>query len=376
MKKLILSLIVTGATAFSFIIMTSLGCGSPDQVGGGGNSGGGVAGTPVFNLDASSLVRGGAGGDAGSAGPPPTGDANCGSQTNSTTQQPADVLLVLDRSGSMNNDIAEECKCTGSSSGSDPCPDQTTCRDRWTTVSGALDSTLASTPDIQWGLKLYSSSGSGCDMNNGVEVQIAPNTAGAIMSQIQRTTPNGNTPTAAAITKATAYLSTLTDSNNKVILLATDGQPNCKPGGRSSESDVDGTLEAIKAAYAAGFLVYVIGIGPSAGNLDNFAAAGGTVKHYPATSPDELATALASISVAVASCTFTLNEVPPDVNNVAVYLDKNLVPQDPANGWSFGASSQVIVLNGSTCEKVKASTASTVQVLFGCPGTTPPQVIP
>jgi hypothetical protein len=374
MKKLILSLIVTGATAFSLIIMTSLGCGSPDEVGGGGKSGGGNAGSPVFNLDASAVIRGGAG---GSAGPAPTGDANCGSQTNSTTQQPADVLLVLDRSGSMNNDIAEECRCAGSSSGSDPCPDQNACKDRWTTVSAALETTLAATPDINWGLKLYSTTGNGCDVNDGVEVQVAANTASAIMSQIQRTKPNGNTPTAAAITKATAYLKTLTDPNNKVILLATDGQPNCKPGAsRTSESDVDGTLDAIKAAYAAGFFVYVIGIGPSVGNLDNFAVAGGTTKHYPATSPDQLAAALASISVAVASCTFSLNTVPPDVNNVAVYLDKALVPQNAANGWSFGASSQVIVLNGSTCDRIKASTGSIVQVLFGCPGTAPPQFIP
>ena len=52
------------------------------------------------------------------------------------------------------------------------------------------------------------------------------------------------------------------DQNTKYILLATDGEPNCASGG-SSTPNVPATVDAIAAAKAAGFPVYVIGVGPS-----------------------------------------------------------------------------------------------------------------
>ena len=120
----------------------------------------------------------------------------------------------------------------------------------------------------------------------------------------------------------------------------------------------------------------MIGIGPSVGNLDNFAAAGGTTNYFPAASPQAMTDAFTSISRAVSTCTFNLTQAPPDVNNVAVYLDKSLVAKDSANGWSLGANSLTVVLNGSTCDKVTSGAATQVQVLFGCPGISPPLFIP
>jgi hypothetical protein len=197
----------------------------------------------------------------------------------------------------------------------------------------------------------------------------------AIQSIIPSTQPGGNTPTAQAIQAATAYLKTVNDQNTKYILLATDGEPNCASSG-DSNPNVQATVTAIAAAKAAGFLVYVIGIGPSVGNLDNFAAAGGTTNYLPATSPQALTDAFTSISKAVTTCNFNLTQAPPDVNNVAVYLDKSLVAKDSANGWSLGANSLTIVLNGSTCDKIPSGAATQVQVLFGCPGISPPLLIP
>jgi type IV pilus assembly protein PilY1 len=157
--------------------------------------------------------------------------------------------------------------------------------------------------------------------------------------------------------------------------LATDGEPNCASGSTSA-SNLPATVDAIIAARAAGFLVYVIGIGPSVGNLDNFAAAGGTTNYFPATSPQAMTDAFTSISKAVSTCTFNLTQAPPDANNVAVYLDKSLVAKDSANGWTMGANALTVVLNGSTCDKVTSGAATQVQVLFGCPGTSPPLFLP
>jgi hypothetical protein len=379
MRKIVIATMMAGAS--TLIWASFSGCSSNDTVGVGGNTGspGGNAGQVVFKLDGS--IPGGGGGAGGSGtGPLPTGDANCGIETSGTSREPADVLLVLDRSGSMNQSISGECYCDASLAGRQGtvCPDTANCSARWTSLTSAVSATLDATPGINWGLKLFSSGGSNaCSVSTTVEVAISSSSAGAIQTQISGTTPSGNTPTATAVTNATAYLKTVKDQSNKVILLATDGEPNCGAGARNnSDPDVQGTIDAITAAKNAGFSVYVVGIGPSVGNLDNFAEAGGTSKYFPATSPQDLAQALSDISKAVATCNFTLSKTPPDPSNVAVYLDKNLVPKDAANGWSFGANSQSVVLNGSTCDKVMSSASSTVQVLFGCPGSLPPPNIP
>ena len=194
---------------------------------------------------------------------------------------------------------------------------------------------------------------------------------------IANATLGGSTPTARAITNATAYLNTVTDQNKKVILLATDGEPNCKAGTVSpNTSDVDGTEAAIAAALAAGFKVYVVGIGPaSIATLKQFAVAGGTGDAYPATSATDLTDALAAISKAVSSCTFVMDKSPPDPSNVAVYLDGRLLTQDAADGWSFGASPQNITLNGASCASVTSGAAAKIQVLFMCQGGSPPPIL-
>jgi hypothetical protein len=251
-------------------------------------------------------------------------------------------------------------------------------------LTSAVNATLTSTSgSISWGLKLFSSpNGGSCTVNNGVEVPISTSSVTTIQAQIAAVNPGNNTPTAQAIQAATAYLQTVKDQNAKYILLATDGEPNCASGGNTTPNggnttpNVQGTVDAIAAAKTAGFLVYVIGIGPSVGNLDNFAAAGGTTHYFPATSPQALTDAFASITKAVTTCTFNHSTTPPDVNNIAVYLDKNLVQKDASNGWSYGPNTQTIVLNGTTCDQITSGKASTVQVLFGCAGSSPPLVIP
>ncbi len=366
MKKMLSRVVIGGAAALSLIGSTFSGCGSTPPVGTGDNGQSGSAGTVTVKLDGSPGNQGGGGGGAGSTGPAPTGDANCGTQTSNASQQPADVLLVMDRSGSMSYSTTADSNCkTGSA-----------CTQRWSALKTGVTATLDSTAgSINWGLKFFASpSGGSCGVTDGVEVPIGPDSVAAIESQIAGATPGDNTPTAQAIRKATAYLKTVSDKNTKYILLSTDGEPNCGSGGNSA-TNVPDTTAAIKEAKDAGFLVYVIGIGPSVGNLDNFAAAGGTNKYFPASSTDELTAAFASISKAVVSCTFALAQTPPDPNNVAVYLDNNLVGQDSANGWSFGANATTIVLNGSTCDKITSGAAKTVRVLFGCPGQAPPPTL-
>jgi hypothetical protein len=294
------------------------------------------------------------------------------------TREPADVLLVLDRSGSMNYSIDKECSCDPSSNPNVVCEDTSTCTTRWTSLVTALASTVSSTPLLHWGLKLFSSPGADfCQVTSGVEVPVAADATAAIQSRMAATSPAGETPTEAAIAAAATYLKSQTDTNSKMLLLATDGKPNCGGSPPSVyEDDVTGTTEAIAAAADAGFLVYVIGIGTgtSAVNLDAFAQAGRTGKHYPAQSSDELTKALVSISQG-ATCTFALAATPPDPDQVAVYLDRKMVPQDASNGWSFGASPQIVLLHGSFCDRALSELSDAVQVLFGCGEPLPPDLL-
>jgi Mg-chelatase subunit ChlD len=327
---------------------------------GGAASTGGSASTGGTTNTGGATSAGGATG----TGPIPV-DAGCGMLTSGTSRMAADVLLVLDRSGSMVNSISADTACTGVLG----------CTARWPALTSAVQENLISTAgSINWGLKLYSSTGTGCGVNAGVEVPISAASVPVINSQIAAVSPAGNTPTEQVITAATAYLQTVHDQNPKYILLATDGEPNCAQG-IASAPNIAATVAAIVAAKSAGFPVYVIGIGPSVGNLDTFAMAGGTISYYPASSPQELSSALAAISHVVSTCTFVLAQMPPLPNSMAVYLDRNLVAKDDANGWSFGGNTQTIVLTGTSCDAITAGTATQVQVLFGCPGVQPPPVL-
>ncbi len=373
------------ATAYCVLGLSFAACGSSRGV--EGETGGKGSTNPVTGAGGTQGYHPGSGGASGShdagttGGSQPSGDANCGVQTSSTKQLPTDVLLVLDRSGSMTYSITTDCCCSNtcrSITNTSMCSSTTSCTERWPALTSAVDSTISAAVGINWGLKLFSSPGQSdaCGVNAGVEVGIATNSVASIQSNIASVSPSGSTPTASAITAATNYLGTVTDSNTKVILLATDGEPNCKAGSRDrTTSDTAGTTTAITAAFNAGYKVYVIGIGPSVGNLDSFALAGGTEHYYPATSAADLASALATISKAVSSCNFEMSQSPPDPNNVAVYLDGALVSKDSTNGWSFGSSSQTVILNGTPCNQITSGASTKVQVLFGCPGQPPPQVL-
>jgi hypothetical protein len=246
-----------------------------------------------------------------------------------------------------------------------------------------MTTTLASTNYVNWGLKFFSESDTvNCIVTADTEVEIAQDSGDPVafskaqaqartdvQKKINDATQSLSTPTTAALNAATSYLKKLTDSNKKIILLATDGEPNC--GGTPADintTDDLGASDAAAAAKAAGFPVYAIGIGPKVSSLTEVAKKGGTTDYYPATSPDQLAAALSSISQLVGACTFTTDNAPTDPDNVAVYVNKEQVPKDAPNGWKYGATNQEIDLTGTYCDQMSSGDEATVQILFGCEG--------
>lgn len=361
--------------AHPLLFLAFVACSSPSPVGDHVRGAGvdGAGGSPSIPL-----ILGAGGLQAASTTSSPTLDQNCGNSASTMAAVPADLLLLLDRSGSMTNDIANDDPCDTASG---------TCAERWATMGEAMRKVLAgSSSSIHWGLKMFSTPDlatgkgdvpMGCVVIPDIEVPVDAEGSDAIVARMGATTPNYNTPTRAAVEAATAYLTTLADGRAKYILLATDGQPNCPSAGDvPTAPDLPAALQSIAAARAAGIKVYVIGVGPSAGNLDEMARQGGTDKSYPALSPQSLLAALDAIVGTVASCVYKMNSVPPDPDNLGVYLDKQLVPKGTPDGWTL-AGSDSVVFGGVTCERIKAGRFTQVQVLFGCPGDTAlPATIP
>jgi hypothetical protein len=231
-----------------------------------------------------------------------------------------------------------------------------------------------------------------CEVYTKPQVAVGPNNEPAIKALLASVPLGLSTPTRAALNAAAAYLKTVDDGNNKAILLATDGEPNCgsstttpgggRGGGTSSWStnDLQGASSAADAANKAGIPVYVVGIGPSTSNLEQLAQSGGTKHYYPASSTSELGAALASIAKVVsATCTFKADAPPPDKNLVYVYVDKNLVTKSDSSGWKFeaaDATGATVTLTGSYCDDMLAGRTTQVQIVFGCKDIPPLTIIP
>ena len=201
-------------------------------------------------------------------------------------------------------------------------------------MKNALEQVVADTGGVQWGLMEFPSpADTDCSVSPSPRLPVDADSGGKVLAELDSITPEGNTPMAAAIEAAVAHLSGLVDVNPKYILLATDGVAECDEGkGSTNGSDMEDAIAAIAVAGQAGFAVYVLGAGPDVSALDGLARAGGTGKHYPASSPDLLSGGYAAISRVMRTCTFTPPDPPPDADNVVVYLDKQLVPRDATNG--------------------------------------------
>jgi hypothetical protein len=312
----------------------------------------------------------------------------CSVATNTATKQNGDLLLILDRSSSMNSAIDSDSQCNPGGGGGRRDASATTCQSRWTVVQATLKQVLAaSEKDVNWGLLMYSTPGQGsCTVADKVQVEVGAGNGNKILTQISNAGTETSTPTRKAVNAGVKYLQGLQGTESKSILLATDGQPNCAgdsttAGGGSD--DVGPATDAIKAASAAGFKVYVLGIGPEANGttLNGFAEAGGTAikdvsgagkNYYAALSAEELSKHFGSIVSSVASCTFTLDKAPDSSVPVAVEFDgdkSKRAPQDGADGWNYStADRKTIQLYGSWCDGLMNGTYKVAKVLVGCKG--------
>jgi hypothetical protein len=215
----------------------------------------------------------------------------------------------------------------------------------------------------------------------------------------------GGTPTAAALASVRARLGSV--AGQRVVLLATDGGPNCNfdtsctadqcipniegscpsdvenccvdPGTPGNCLDRAATLKAVSELAADGITVYVIGIPGSelyGTLLDQMAIVGGgaqqdaATRYYRIDDLGSLGDIFAEIGAALVSCTFDLADPPEGLGLTNVYFDEVVVLQDAANGWVW-VDGDTIELVGAACEQLRSGSVSRVQIVSGCPTEVP-----
>jgi hypothetical protein len=375
---------------------------------GAGMTGGsaGTAGTGGGEPDAS----GGAAGSDGTTSCTFSGLGTCGGASLKAVPRTVNMLLVIDKSGSMTDSIGDE--------------------DKWTAMKSALSTSLGRVQDeMNFGLELFPYSLvapiplDGCDTNccdvpdgdAAVVVPVRPGTESVndIANQLQATSPGGGTPTAKALQGALDYFTTGDGQNlagDKYVLLATDGGPNCNANltcnTDTCTTNLDGTdcggnccrysdahdqclddaavLDALQALYDAGIPTFVVGLPGTAQYatyLNRFADRGGVPNtggdtDYYAVSESQGVQGLIDVfdtitTELVRSCNVPLEEPPSRTDLVNVAIDCSVVaPQsDDGSGWHFddpNAPTEVILV-GPVCDHLQTDGARRVDVLFGCP---------
>jgi hypothetical protein len=396
----------------------------------GGSSQGGAAGS------AASSGSGNAGGVSGSAGTDGSagaggivyvgdaGDESCGATRAGTEARQVNILLVIDKSGSMADTP------TGFAT------------DKWTAMKTALGAALDPVKGaIAFGLELYPYNSSAaiplncsqggaancCQMTTGAAAISIPIENGTtalpkILSTLGSLSPGGGTPTAATLKEALWYFTAGAGAGlagDKYVLLATDGAPNCNAtlacdaahctanidavaagttacsgqnccasgaGANLACLDDPASITQITALKTAGVSTFVIGI-PGTENyvnvLDAFAAAGGqtasaTSPKYYAVSASGGVAALTDVFKAitvklVTTCDLQLAKEPDDPTLLNVTIGGALIGKAGGaagvNGWTLDRSTipSTIRITGAPCDALKSMGATSVQVLYGCP---------
>jgi hypothetical protein len=224
--------------------------------------------------------------------------------------------------------------------------------------------------------------------------------------QATNVTPAGGTPIGATLQLLRPTLEQL--SGRTIVLLLTDGGPNCNEalactaaecqiniegdcppgdnccepqsllGGPSFCVDRIDTLAAISALHGAGIDVYVIGIAGSEfyeGLLDEMAVAGGTAQPSPpqyvkVDDLQQLSQVFAGIAAENIDCSIGLSDAPTTQDMTNVYLDCELIAQSPDDGWVW-QDGTTVQLTGNACLRLKAGQVAEVQVVTGCPTEVP-----
>ena len=296
---------------------------------------------------------------------------DCGGFQFELSSVPPNVMVLLDRSGSMSGDVDG----TGDN--------------RWEVAVNVIkDVTSAFNDVVNFGLATYSSCTPGGCSAGSVVTPLLPSNAGNIQLFLDQTVGAGSldgqgvglggkllylcnsgapeTSTGVSLAALVGEPSLQDADRKNAVLLITDGGESSEctgsvngPGGASMLYQQDPPV----LTFAVGF------IGASGGQLDQIATAGGTDQSYFALDPMELQSSLETILQAVASCSFTLDQIPPDEAEIYVFFDKDPggVPNDSGDGWTYDEATNSVTFHGASCTAVKDGAVADIDIVYGCP---------
>jgi hypothetical protein len=339
----------------------------------------------------------------------------CGAATVGLDYLRPNLYFAIDASGSMREGIPAGDTSAASLGALLP-PN-----DRYAALSFAIQRLLERVGHrVNYGATLFPTADVGCDageevlgLTRGDEVSFALSgkpgpVLNELMFSINRRTPRGGTPVAAALSGILPKLRN--QGSETYVFLVTDGGPNCDPGARCGADacipnleraqlaedvfceapinccdpglfggenclDAYGSLLAVDALARAGVRTFVIGIpGSDAFGtvLDQLALGGGmgrpgTPSYYRVSDAADLIETVRRLGLGIASsCTIELAEPPPDPALVNVFFDGNVLPADPVDGWTF-RDAQTVQLVGSSCALFQAGDVLQADIVAGCP---------
>jgi len=286
------------------------------------------------------------------------GFCGCIGQGYTARNDPPNVLILLDRSGSMN-------QVTGDST-------------KWLIAQDAIAAMLANYGEaIRFGLALYP--GTNQDCSEGAfctpgMVAIDPadppeSTVTEISDYLAAagTCPFG-TPTAEMLTSLLDYPGLEDTERANYILLITDGESTCEDPVPVVTAFREETPEV--KTFAIGF-----GDGVTARELNDMSEEGGTAiaggppYYYVADDLDSLLAALEEIAGTVFYCTYTLSEVPENLDELYVYQDGALIERDTTHqdGWDYEASTNQLTFYGPACDALQSGDVVDLVIVYGCP---------
>jgi len=274
------------------------------------------------------------------------------------------VVLLIDQSGSM----------TSGFGGSN----------RWDVLYDALMNPTTGIvklleTEVRFGLALYTGTDNECPKLT--EVSMALGNYNAIDAVYGPAQPDSETPTGESIDGVVTTLVPYPEPGPKVIVLATDGEPDtcAVPNPQNGQPEA---VAAAQAAFTQGIETYIISVGAtvSVGHMQDMANAGKGVPvggsqnepYYQALDQQALYDAFQTIIYGVRPCTLQLNGTvdPAQAGQGQVALDgKPLGYQDP-DGWKLNSPSE-IELVGAACDAIKEGDHS-IDISFPCGVFKPP----
>ncbi len=321
-------------------------------------------------------------------------DATCGTTTVAARRQPMNLLIVLDRSGSMT---------TGMPS-------------RWTSAVRGLRALLTRLDDsTRVGITLFPAPTGMADAvatygTPNIPIQELSVSRPRIESLLDSSSPDGNTPMNCAMEGTRSYYESFTMDGSRNVILITDGAPTqectgaptCTPGPGDIREFLACVMnqeriasDAVRVSVARGArgtppIGYFIAGTPEASDvfLSDLAYTGNQPRapgcqatntcHYrleTSTFEADLTRALDDIRARATSCDFAIDVDPSrvDFSRVSVGVTSATgapltVARDPGHtdGWDYSAGMRSVVFYGPACERVRNDAAAQVRIVFGC----------